>query len=100
MKALLPSRALALFLFIGFTDLAVTAILHARGQIVELNPLLRPIIDHSEILFAIVKGASLVGGWITLAWYAKSNPAFVRKASLMGSVAYVSLWLVFFLIYL
>jgi hypothetical protein len=81
---------------IGFTDLLVTAVLHAKGLIVELNPLMRVFIDQSEWLFAIVKGATLILGWVTLAWYAKTNPQFVRKVCLGGSVAYLTLWVAWF----
>ena len=37
-RRLLPTRALALLLAIGFLDLIVTAVLHAQGMIIELNP--------------------------------------------------------------
>jgi hypothetical protein len=74
----------------------VTAILHAKGLIVELNPLMRIFIERSEWLFAFVKGVTLVAGWVALAWYSKYNRDFVRKVSLGGSVAYVTLWVVWF----
>ena len=98
MKALLPTRALGLFLLIGFTDLVVTAVLHSRGMIVEVNPIMKFFIDRSEWLFAVVKGLSLVGGWVALAWYARTNLPFVRKVSYVGSAAYVTIWLTIFLI--
>ena len=81
-------------------DLAVTAILHSKGLIVELNPLMRPFIQRSEWLFAIVKGSTLIAGWAALAWYAKTNADFVRKLSLMASAAYVTIWLAWFIAYL
>lgn len=92
LKALLPSRALGLLLFIGFLDLVVTFILHARGLVVELNPLMRPLIERSEWLFAAVKGATLVWAWLVMAWYARYNREFVRHASLAASVVYVVVW--------
>lgn len=76
----------------------VTAVLHSRGLIVELNPLMRTFIDKSEWLFAAVKGLTLIGGWIVLAWYAKSNPQFVRKLSYGASAAYVTLWFAWFIV--
>lgn len=97
MKALLPSRSLALFLSIGFTDLLVTAILHANGMIIERNPIMRVFIERSEWLFAIVKALTLIAGWAALAWYAQTNRDFVRKVSLWGSAAYVGIWVVWFL---
>jgi len=98
-KALLPTRALALFLLIGFTDLIVTAVLHSKGLITEVNPIMRYFIDRGEWLFAVVKGATLIAGWVALAWYAKTNLAFVRKVAYAGSAAYVGLWLGLFAIY-
>jgi hypothetical protein len=86
-----PSRAIALIIAIGLIDLVSTAWLHARGQIVEMNPLMRGIIDQSEWLFVLVKGLTLVGGWLILVHYAKVNLLFVRRACLLGSVAYMSI---------
>jgi len=97
-KAILPSRALALFLSIGFADLIITAILHAQGLATEVNPLMRVFIDKSEWLFVVVKGLTLLAGWLGLAWYAKTNPEFVKKVSYAGSAAYVSLWILIFLV--
>lgn len=96
MKAVLPTRALTLLLTIGFVDLIVTAVLHAHGLIVELNPLMRGLIERSEWLFAAVKGATLVIAWIAMAIYARSNVVFVRQACLVGSFAYVLIWSAWF----
>ena len=96
MKALLPTRALGLFLLIGFTDLVVTAVLHSQGLIVEVNPLMRYFINQSEWLFAFVKGLSLICGWVALAWYARTNAEFVRKISFLGSAAYLAIWITIF----
>src|SRR5438477_8453532 len=84
MNALVPTRALALLLAIGFIDLVATAVLHQRGVIQEMNPLMRIFIDRSEWLFAVVKGATLVLSWYVLSRYAKINLPFVRKACLLG----------------
>ncbi|MBX7134747.1 MAG: DUF5658 family protein [Fimbriimonadaceae bacterium] len=92
MSKVLPTRALGLLLMIGFIDLFATAFLHAQGRIIELNPVMRPIIERSEWLFAVVKGGTLLLAWIALATYARHNLPFVRKASLYGSIAYVTLW--------
>jgi hypothetical protein len=83
---------------IGFLDLIVTAVLHANGMIVELNPIMRVLIEQSEWLFAFVKALTLFAGWAALAWYAQSNRDFVRKAALCGSGAYVALWLGWFVV--
>lgn len=99
MKAILPTRALGLFLLIGFTDLVLTAVLHAKGLATEVNPIMNYFISKSEWLFAVVKGATLVLGWITLAWYARTNLAFVRRVAYAGSAAYLGLWIGLFMIY-
>ena len=97
MKDAIPTRAILLFIGIGAVDLISTAVLHAQGHIVELNPIMRVFIEQSEWLFAAVKGLTLVGGWAVLAWYAQFNLAFVRKASIWGSIAYLGVWLCWFL---
>ncbi|MBN9501012.1 MAG: hypothetical protein BGO01_14355 [Armatimonadetes bacterium 55-13] len=58
---------------------------------------MRVFIERSEILFALVKGLTLVVAWVALAWYAKHNRPFVRKACLWGSAAYFGVWLTWFL---
>ena len=93
----MPSRALVLLISIGLIDLVATAWMHANGLIVELNPLMRPVINHSEWLFAAVKGLTLVGAWVVLAWYSKYNRSFVRNACLVGALAYLALWSAWFL---
>lgn len=96
-RRLLPTRALALLLAIGLLDLIVTAVLHAHGLIVELNPLMRPLIEESEWLFAAVKGLTLAIAWAAMVYYAQINKDFVRKACLVGSAAYVVIWMSWFL---
>jgi hypothetical protein len=91
-----PSRAIALIVLIGLIDLVSTAWLHATGQIVEMNPVMRIFIDKSEWLFVLVKGLTLVLGWMLLVHHAKVNKVFVRRACLLGSVAYMGIWLVWF----
>ncbi|MCW5935787.1 MAG: hypothetical protein KIT11_00580 [Fimbriimonadaceae bacterium] len=96
-RRLLPTRAIGLLMAIGFVDLLVTAVLHSAGLIVELNPVMRPFIEQSELLFAFVKGTTLVAAWGALVAYSKINLDFVRKASLVGSAAYCTLWVSWFL---
>lgn len=81
---------------IGVVDLILTAVLHAQGLIVELNPLMKVFIEKSEWLFAIVKGATLISAWYLMVSYARSNLAFVRTASLVGSALYVTIWVTWF----
>lgn len=96
MQAILPSRSIALLMAIGFVDLVVTAWLHQRGLIVELNPLMRPLIERSEWLFSAVKALTLLAAWYAMARYAKVNRAFVRQACLIGSATYLTVWLLWF----
>ena len=96
MKALVPTRALALLLMIGFIDLLSTAVLHRQGLIQEMNPIMRIFIERSEWLFVCVKGATLIVSWWVMARYAKVNLKFVRTACLAGSGFYVCLWMSWF----
>jgi hypothetical protein len=84
-------------MLIGIVDLVSTAWMHANGQIVELNPLMRFFIERSEWLFALVKGLTLVAAWSALAWYCKYNREFVRKACVVGAAAYLMIWMSWFL---
>ena len=96
MQALVPTRALAVLLLIGFLDLISTAVLHQRGLIQEMNPVMRVFIDRSEWLFVVVKGATLLAAWYVLAKYAKTNMKFVRTACVTGCFMYLGIWLVWF----
>lgn len=91
-----PTRAIGLILLIGIIDLISTAVLHANGMIVEMNPLMRGFINRSEWLFVAVKGFTLVVGWFMLAYYSRANINFVRRACIFGSLAYLGVWLVWF----
>lgn len=91
-----PTRAMALLLGIGFVDLVATAVLHSRGLITELNPLMKPIIEQSEWLFAFVKGGSLALAWYVMRNHCPDNLNFVRKACTAGAVAYVVVWTTWF----
>lgn len=93
---LFPTRALALLLTIGFVDLVATAVLHANGLIIELNPLMKPLIERSEWLFAFVKALTLVGAWLVMARHAKVNLSFVRMAALAGAAVYMIVWVTWF----
>ena len=96
LRSAFPTRAIALLMAIGFVDLFVTAVLHANGMIVELNPLMKIFIEKSEWLFGIVKAGTLVAAWVALTSYSKVNLDFVRKASLTGSAIYISVWTAWF----
>ncbi len=95
-RAALRTRALLLLVCIGVLDLISTAVLHARGQIVELNPVMRPFLNHSEWEFAFVKGLTLGFAWFLMRKYAHSSPRFVRNVCLAGCLLYVGIWVVGF----
>lgn len=87
-----------MLLTIGFIDLVLTAVLHAKGKIVELNPLMRPLIEQSEWLFVVVKALTLIVAWGMLAWYAKKDKAFVGKICRIGATCYMVIWIGWFAI--
>ncbi len=95
-KTLFPTRAIAVLMAIGFLDLVVTAWLHSRGLIVELNPVMKVFIERSEWLFATIKGLTLIAGWFAMVVYARVNLDFVRKASLIGASVYLATWTLWF----
>ncbi|MDK3156357.1 DUF5658 family protein [Kamptonema cortianum] len=92
-----PTRALALLLTIGFVDLVLTAVLHKQGLIVELNPLMRPLIERSEWLFVLVKASTLILAWVVMYHYSRTHLEFVRKAATIASVAYLLIWTTWFI---
>ena len=96
LQTILPTRAIALLVGIGFIDLVTTAILHANGSIVEMNPLMRAFLVQSEWLFVLVKGSTLVAAWWVMAIYSRQHLAFVRKTCLIGSAVYLLVWLMWF----
>lgn len=97
MRTVFVLPSLGLLIGIGLLDLVVTAVLHAQGLIVELNPLMRVFIERSEWLFALVKGATLLAAFVVMRKHAKKNPEFVRSACLWGSAAYISIWSFWFM---
>jgi hypothetical protein len=97
LKTLFPTRALLLLLAIGWIDLVTTALLHHHGMIVELNPLMKPLIETSEWLFALVKGMTLVLAWLTMVRFYETHADFIRKACIAGSGAYMLIWTIWFI---
>ncbi len=91
-----PQRSVALLIGIGLIDLIATSILHAKGLIVELNPVMRVFIERGEWLFALVKGLTLVLAGVVMWRHIKKNPKFVNQMALIGSGAYVFIWSVWF----
>ncbi len=96
MSLAFPTKSLVVLLAIGVIDLISTAVLHSKGMIVELNPLMRVFINQSEWLFAFVKGLTIGVAWGTMAWYAQQNREFVSKACILGSLAYATIWTTWF----
>ncbi|HWD40130.1 MAG TPA: DUF5658 family protein [Fimbriimonas sp.] len=93
MRVVFPSRAILLLIGIGIADLISTAWLYHLGLIQERNPLMRFFLDRGEWSFILVKGATLFVAWIALAAYTKHNRQFVKRSCIVGSVAYMGLWL-------
>ena len=87
---------MALLLGIGFADLFATAYLHSRGLISELNPVMKPLLQHSEWLFALVKGGTLVLAWSMMRRQCPANLMFVRRSCLIGAGLYLILWSTWF----
>ena len=85
MNIAFPTKSMIVLLTIGIVDLISTAVLHSKGLIVELNPLMRGFITQSEWLFAFVKGLTIGAAWGTMVWYAQQNRDFVNKACTWGS---------------
>lgn len=57
---------------------------------------MRPIIDESEWLFAIVKGATLVLTYWLLTKHSKTHLDFIKRACQTGCAAYLLLWITWF----
>lgn len=81
---------------IGVIDLVSTALLHHHGLIVELNPLMKPLIERSEWLFAAVKGMTLALAWLVMVKHFDTHRDFVRTAATAGACTYVGIWLIWF----
>jgi hypothetical protein len=96
LKSLFPTRTLAIFLGIGTVDLVTTAWFHARGLIVELNPLMRAALNYGEGYFMFVKGLTLLALWLIMIHYAQKDLRFVHRACAIGAGAYVALWVTWF----
>ena len=92
-----PTKWIVVLLAIVVVDLISTAVLHRYGLIVEMNPIMRPIIEESEWLFALVKGLTLVLGWHLFRTHFRQNPRFVEAACIAGSALYCTIWLGWFL---
>lgn len=96
MQHVLKLRSLYLLMMIGTVDLVATAVLHAQGKIVEMNPIMRVFIERSEWLFAAVKAMTLIVAYLVMSNYARHNPQFVSRACMAGSAAYAFIWVVWF----
>ncbi|RYD43348.1 MAG: hypothetical protein EOP83_31905 [Verrucomicrobiaceae bacterium] len=91
MSVFFPTRALILLLAIGLLDLAVTAGLSAKGLIEERNPLMAPVLAHSEWSFVGVKLVTLVSAYLLLVRHSRVDQRAVKRACLWGSGAYLTL---------
>ena len=91
-----PTKALLLLLSSGTLDLIVTAVLYSHGLIVELNPLMRPVIQTGVWLFVLVKGMTLALAYFCMIRYARTHLAFIQKSCFVGSALYMLIWTVWF----
>jgi hypothetical protein len=57
---------------------------------------MKPLIEYNEWLFVLVKGLTLVIATVGLIWYGRQNPRFVRQACIMGSIAYLTVFTIWF----
>lgn len=57
---------------------------------------MRPIIESSVWLFALVKGMTLALAWALLYRWSDTHLPFVRKACLGGAIVYTLIWTVWF----
>lgn len=94
---LFPTKSLAILLLIGIIDLISTAVLHSKGMIVELNPVMKPLIETSEWLFVGVKGMTLVLAWLLIVRFYEQSPRFAARACAIGCWVYCGIWLVWFI---
>ena len=92
-----PTKALFLLLLIGTLDLIATAVLYSRGLIVELNPLMKPVIEASVWLFVLLKGMTLALAYFCMIRFAKSHLEFIQKSCIVGSGLYIFIWTVWFI---
>jgi len=58
---------------------------------------MKPLIERDEWLFVLVKGMTLVLAAAGLIWYGQKNREFVRRACLMGSAAYLLVFVAWFI---
>ena len=89
-RAPFPTRAIAALLLIGLIDLLATTVLHARGAIVETNPLMAPLLERGEAPFVVVKAATLVAAGLLMMRAGRRDPNGVRRACWAGSGVYVA----------
>ncbi len=91
-----PAVETVLLMGIGLADLVSTVVLYQLGLIVELNPIMRPLLDRSAALFTVVKLLTLVAAYVTLQLYRARDEAFCRQAAKWGAIAYAVVWLSWF----
>lgn len=92
-----PTKPMAVLASIALVDLVVTAFLYQTGWIVELNPLMRPLLEHSTWVFALVKFSIVAVAYFVLQWYRRIDEEFVNRIATAGSLAYIALWTTWFL---
>ena len=89
-----PPLELGLLMAVGLIDLVSTVVLYSMGLVVELNPLMRPLLESSPALFTLIKLGTLLSAYVVMQLYRQVDERFVRRASLYGAIAYVVVWLI------
>lgn len=87
-----PPLPVIILMALGLVDLVSTVVLYELGLIEELNPLMRPLLEASAVLFVAVKLVTLVAAFAAMQWYVRKDERFVRMAATYGALAYSLLW--------
>ena len=92
-KLVKPPREVVFLMAVGLVDLVTTVVLYCFGFVEEINPLMRPIIEKSPVLFTFIKLATLVAAYFVMIWYTKVDEKFVRRVAWLGGWTYVVVWI-------
>lgn len=77
---------------LALTDMVTTLYWSASGRMVELNPLMRPLLETSPAAFAIAKLATVAALLAAVAVSYQGREQFCRTATAWGAGAYALIW--------
>ncbi|MFN8139305.1 MAG: DUF5658 family protein [Fimbriimonadales bacterium] len=92
-----PPLPVLLLVIVAVLDMISTAVLYSMGMIVELNPIMRPVLYGGVWQFCLVKSLTIILAFLGLQWYRAKDEKFVMLASKLGVTAYLVLWTGWFL---